>query len=58
MRKYAETSSAVQNSFVSAIAHLANKIEIITVAPMIIASGKEKQNQIEGQFPLLSIYGK
>jgi hypothetical protein len=43
---------------VSAIAHLANKIEIITVAPMIIASGEEKQNQIEGQFPLLSIYGK
>jgi len=40
----------------SAITHLANKIEIITVAPMIIASGKEKQNQIEGQFHPQSIF--
>ena len=48
MRKYAETSSAVQNSSVSAIAHLTIKIKIITVTLMIIASGKKKQNQIEG----------
>jgi hypothetical protein len=35
---------------VSAIAHLTIKIEIITVALMIIASGKKKQNQIGGEF--------